>query len=185
MGVGPDPPPTDLELGWNAAWGRGLYAKRPFKVGERTLTFRGPRLRAGQVEDFSRAIQVGRDTFLGPSGELDDFVNHSCNPSCGLEQTASGLGLVAIRPIEVNGELTFDYSTCMDLEPWTFQCRCGLTICRRVVRPYRTLSEELRTRYEFLGIVPEYIVNRAKVGAVDEGTGRISSRNPQGEMGER
>jgi uncharacterized protein len=58
------------------------------------------------------------------------YMNHSCAPSC----LSPGLELdIAVRDIEVGEELTCDYATLNIERP--FECRCGRTECRKVIRP--------------------------------------------------
>lgn len=56
-----------------------------------------------------------------------DFVNHSCDPSCGLRGEAI---LVAMRRLHIGDEVTYDYamSDCVDLVGW--ECNCGSFGCR-------------------------------------------------------
>jgi D-alanine-D-alanine ligase-like ATP-grasp enzyme len=57
-------------------------------------------------------------------------LNHSCEPSAWL----SGLDVVARLPLRRGDEITLDYATyCNELLP-TFECRCGSSVCRGMVR---------------------------------------------------
>ena len=42
---------------------------------------------------------------MGPSGEVDDFFNHSCDPNAGLKITATKAVLVAIKDIPPGQEI--------------------------------------------------------------------------------
>ena len=79
--------------------GLGVFAARDFAEGERVLRFGGSLLHAQSIADFTHAIQVDKDLFLGPSGGMDDFVNHSCDPNSKLKSAPPGLELYALRPI--------------------------------------------------------------------------------------
>jgi hypothetical protein len=148
----------DLQLRETEMKGRGVFAARPFRKQERILEFRGPLLHLFEVMDFSRCIQAGPEHFFGPSGEPDDYVNHSCDPSCGLRDQPRGrLVLVSLRPIKLGEEITYDYSTSMLAEPWTLTCSCGADACRGIIRAFSELLPELRASYEALGIVPSFI----------------------------
>jgi len=42
---------------------------------------------------------------MGPSGEVDDFFNHSCDPNAGLKITVTKAVLVAIKDISFGQEI--------------------------------------------------------------------------------
>lgn len=151
-----------LALRSAGAKGRGVFAARPVSAGTHLLDFTGPVVPIADVRDFTHAIQIADDHFLGPSGGLDDFVNHSCDPNCGLSEGPGRLALIALRAIRRSEEITFDYSTCMVAEEGFEGCRCGATICRGRVLPYTRLPLELRRRYRSLGVVPSFAVAAAQ-----------------------
>jgi hypothetical protein len=130
------------------------------------LGFGGPLQHVSEIGDFTHTIQVGPETFLGPSGAVDDYVNHSCSPNCGLRPipgVPGGLGLVALRAIRAGDEITFDYSTCIQLEPSSLRCTCGSPACRGEIGDFWTLPSATRRRYVRLGIVPEFILRPVHV----------------------
>lgn len=141
-----------------ASTGLGVFAVREFKDGERVLIFEGPLLHFSEISDFTHTIQVGEDLFLGASGGVDDFVNHSCDPNCYLRGERGTLELVAFRDIAKGEQLTFDYSTCLLLEPPLNACLCGTSTCRGSVDRYYDLKPSLRQRYEFMNAVPRFVL---------------------------
>jgi len=141
-------------LGVCVSNGVGVFARRDLAVGEYVLTFRGDRLLKEQISDFTHCLEIGNGYFLGPSGDVDDFVNHSCSPNCGVYVEGGEMVLRAIRVIHANSELTFDYSTVMQHDPTTFHCQCGSRWCRRVVGPFASLPPSARRRYLRLKCVP-------------------------------
>ena len=54
---------------------------------------------------------MGPKAFLSPSGELDDYVNHSCEPNCGIKEDQGRVVLFALKPIGNGDEITFDDAT--------------------------------------------------------------------------
>ncbi len=80
------------------------------------------------LRDFP--VQVWYDMFVGPMREDEiepvDYMNHSCDPNCGVK---GSVVVVARRPIAPGEELTFDYGTT-DTDRWTLTCRCGAAVCR-------------------------------------------------------
>ena len=126
--------------------GKGVFAREAIVAGERVMFISGTLLQRAQVDFDDYHLQVGEDTYIGPSGNADDYVNHSCAPNCGFQ---NGLALVAIRDIAVDEELTWDYSTAIDEEGFDgFPCSCGSANCRKRVMSFRDLpaDDQLRLR---------------------------------------
>ena len=111
------------------------------------------------VQGFAQAdlFQVGHDLFIPPYGGLDDFTNHSCDPTCGLRVHSCGFDMIALRDIAAGEELTYDYSTHQEHPEEDMICLCGASSCRGVVRSFSTLPRALRQRYLDLGIVAPFI----------------------------
>lgn len=95
----------------------------------------------------SRSIQVDEDLYLvsGDTPEPGDFLNHSCEPSCGL---VGANVLVAMRDIEIGEELTFDYATCDSSDYDEFTCLCGEPTCRGVVTGLDWTKADLQEKYD-------------------------------------
>lgn len=153
-------------------FGKGVFAGQAFASGDFIIEFKGKVLKAGsmpvpynRVEDHF--VQIGKDYYMGPSGEIDDFVNHSCNPNSGLVIKGKRAYLFAIKDIELGGQILWDYSTTMDEDGWEMKCNCRAKCCRKKIRDYKYLPKSIRRRYETLGIVPGY----AKVSCVDKPVG--------------
>ena len=55
------------------------------------------------------ALQIDDDLFLASTPPFDsaDFVNHSCDPNCGI---VGSVLLVTMRDVEAGEELCFDYA---------------------------------------------------------------------------
>ena len=85
-------------------FGKGVFAVDDICLCEEILDFGGPALSSGELPDPYTAetdhyLQIEKDRFFGPSGELDDFANHSCNPNAGLVFSAEYITLVALHCI--------------------------------------------------------------------------------------
>ena len=125
--------------------GYGLFAVRSVAEGEVVVRFEdrrhtlvtlahvdahyGPRARAS----FDRhAWPVTEDLWVTWDEEPEDWrpVNHSCDPSCWLQ----GLDIVARRPLQAGDEITLEYATFRNERLPSFECRCGTSACRGVVR---------------------------------------------------
>jgi hypothetical protein len=104
-------------------------------------------------------LQIGENLFIGPSGWLDDYVNHSCEPNSGVKFDIDDIKLVAIVPIATGQEITFDYSTTMHNFDWEMNCACGSKKCRQRVKNFEELHADIQAKYIKLGIIPDYILN--------------------------
>jgi D-alanine-D-alanine ligase len=56
--------------------------------------------------------------------------NHSCDPNTVI----NGLNVMALKNIRKNEELTLDYSQFLDDNMEPFQCRCGSSNCRGLIK---------------------------------------------------
>lgn len=107
-------------------------------------------------------MQIGENLYMGPSGNIDDFFNHSCNPNSGLKINGKKVFLIAIEDIKKDDEITWDYSTTMDEDDWEMDCNCDSKNCRGRIRDFKYLPSDIQKRYLDLGIVPEYISKNFK-----------------------
>jgi len=136
-------------------FGRGLFALSKFKKDEVIEEYDGPMLRydyelwTPELEDH--VIQCGVNVWRATDG-LAQFINHSCDPNCGVR---GRFQFVAMRDIEVGEELTYDYEMTENHPEWHMQCRCGKPICRGKISQYRNMPEEFRRRYD--GYISEWL----------------------------
>lgn len=145
--------------------GKGVFAAEDIDSGEEVLQFGGPMV---GVEELPRPytakndcyLQIGASTFLGPSGKLDDYVNHSCAANTVVIFDSGVIKLVAMVFIPAGNQITFDYSTTMDNFWWEMECACGSENCRQKVKNFVDLSEQLQSKYIKMGVVPEYILKK-------------------------
>lgn len=138
--------------------GQGVFTLAHYEVGEKVLSFKGNIVDLDEVDDHGKYLQVGKRHFLGSSGEADDFINHSCEPNCGVTMRHGKILLISIREIQPKEELTFDYSTWMAYDYWEMDCICGNTHCRKKIKDFKYLPGELRQKYIDLNVVPDYVL---------------------------
>ena len=95
----------------------------------------------------TQAIQVEEGLHLAPFGESEpaDYFNHSCNPNAGLD---GQIALVALREIQCDEEVCFDYATSDSTHYDDFDCQCGSILCRRRVTGDDWMRKDLQARYE-------------------------------------
>lgn len=127
------------------ARGKGVFTTRPIARG--TVVIVGKPVSRSRERTW-QTVQIGIDNHI----RLDlpfELVNHSCDPNCGVKSNRyNAYDLVAMRDIEAEEEITFDY--CMT--EWTVvgfkKCNCGVDRCRKSVRGAAFLSLEELSAYE-------------------------------------
>ncbi|QNA86944.1 SET domain-containing protein [Sphingomonas sp. So64.6b] len=142
--------------------GKAVYAAEGFAEGDTIIRFTGRRIRADKVPSLMRGsrdrfVQVTPQHYMGPSGRIDDLINHSCSPNAGLRFTADGVFLVAVRTIAPGEEIAWDYSTTLRESNWHMICQCRSDDCRRVIGNFETLSEERQEWFRARNLVAPYL----------------------------
>lgn len=143
--------------------GKAVFAARAFHKGaviarfggNATSGFRVPHNQSGAKDRF---MQIDEDRFLGPSGGIDDFVNHSCAPNTGVRFTDYGIVLLVLREIAKGEEIAWDYSTTMHHNTWVMRCDCRAQGCRGLVGEFDALPPERQAYYLAEGVVAPFIV---------------------------
>lgn len=143
--------------------GLGVFARSRILRGTIIHTFSGPRITFAQVlakgDRQCWPLQVAPAHSPGAYVDLDNdapgcFVNHSCDPNAAI---INDFNLVAIKDIDRDIEVRFDYSTTM-LERWfEMECRCKSANCRRIVRDFDTLPIPSQQYYLREGILSSFI----------------------------
>lgn len=141
--------------------GQGIFASLAILKGTKILKFAGPILTTTEVRqlDHDHFIQIDKDLWLGPSGLFDDYVNHSCNPNSALLISSSETVLIAIKDIEPDEEITFDYSPFMIDEEPIGPCRCGSSNCRGMIELYQNLDPHIQDYLEKNHCVPQFAID--------------------------
>lgn len=149
--------------------GKGTFTQRRIPARTRILEFTGARVvrellyqaQAGGGRDSF--LQIAEDIFIGSSGDTDDYVNHSCDPNCGLEFVGDRIYLKSIKPIRRGEELTFDYATSQMGFPFRFHCRCGSEYCRGEIGDYQELPDARKDFYLSIGVIAPYLIQQPAV----------------------
>ncbi len=79
------------------------FANKNIKKRETVLVFKGRIIN----KPTRLSLQIDKNMHLSRSGEVDDNVNHSCDPTC-YADFSSEPRLVALRDIEKDEEVTWD-----------------------------------------------------------------------------
>ena len=133
--------------------GRGLYAKESISEGE-ILVVKGGYVMTRDQRDVVEErlgpaeIQITEDLYIGPAAEEEReggmmHLNHSCEPNLGLQ---GQIVFVALRDIDVDEELTFDYAMTDD-ETYEMTCSCGSRNCRGGISGQDWRKKEIQAKY--------------------------------------
>ncbi len=134
--------------------GKGLFAQHKILKGEIVLVFEGLTI---ESKDLSKEIDLG-DLFPTSTHsylivhEPELLINHSCDPNTGFSNDTT---LIALRDIDSDEELTFDYST-VGTDGWETECKCGSKSCRGKISDFKTLPEDIKEKYK--DITPKWVL---------------------------
>jgi uncharacterized protein len=128
--------------------GKGVFTRKPIKRGELVAAFDGQRFdgrfQAWTEDLLSHAIQYGASRWRDSVG-LARYLNHSCEPNCGIRGLFQ---IVAMRDIAAGEELTWDYEMTEKSDWYRLRCRCGSPKCRKVIGHHDRMPAEVRALYK-------------------------------------
>lgn len=127
--------------------GKGVYAIRPIKAGDRVLEYKGEiitwkKAEARHPHDINQPnhtfyfhLDDGHVIDAKHTGNSAKWINHSCEPNLEATQDGNRIFLNALRDIKVGEELSYDYGLVIDLRKTPrvkkdFACFCGAANCR-------------------------------------------------------
>ena len=118
----------------DVAGGKAVFARELIESGEVIAVWSGRLVSAEELDDLPEDIrhhtaQVEEGLYLASLSphEPPDYINHSCEPNCGLD---GQITIVAMHTIHPGDEVTIDYAMC-DGSPYDeFDCACGSSQCR-------------------------------------------------------
>ncbi len=148
-----------VEVREKSCSGKGVYVLERISRDTRILKFQGEIKKRSELSDFTHVIEVGNSLFLGPSELEDDYVNHCCDPNCRVAFHDGEFFLESVRDIEVEEELSFDYSTVMVEDPTDFMCNCGAAQCRGRISAVTQLPPALQKSMKERGLIPPFVID--------------------------
>ena len=129
--------------------GKGIVAKAPIKKNEIIADFDGPVYHwhskwTNNLADH--VIQFAPRSWRASKG-LAKYINHSCEPNCGVLCLFT---IVAMRNIKTGEQLTWDYEMTDNniSRYWSMKCHCGTKSCRKVIGAYRHMPPQIRRKYQ-------------------------------------
>lgn len=136
-----------LRTGHAGDKGKGVFAEQVIQPGELVIKYDGKEQWIWDIpkELWQYTFQVDYDRYILPErGSFGWYLNHSCTPNCVITGRTR---IIALSRIERGQELTIDYSTNVGWDGFAMECKCGSKGCRGVIRSYRYMSPELKSRY--------------------------------------
>jgi len=143
--------------------GRGVFAKRRIRAGQRIIEYTGERISNKEADRrYDDESMRRHHTYLftldkktcvdGNSGGNDSrLINHSCDPNCEAVITGKKIFIHARRTIEPGEELAYDYQyertgeNDEELEKF-YLCKCGAPNCRGTIMKPEKKKASRRTR---------------------------------------
>ncbi|PTB21577.1 SET domain-containing protein-lysine N-methyltransferase [Trinickia symbiotica] len=127
--------------------GKGVFASAPLSAGERLLEYKGERISWKEAQrrhphnpdepnhTFYFALEDGRVIDGNVNGNSARWINHSCAPNCEAEEIEGRVFIHALRDIDADEELFYDYGLVVDVRltkklKAEYGCRCGARKCR-------------------------------------------------------
>lgn len=104
-------------------------------------------------------FQIGYDEYFLLDNVSICF-NHSCEPNAGFREKST---LFALRDIEPEEEITYDYSATVDPNNNTFttmtNCLCGSPKCRKLLGNVLSIPKQQLEYYKKMGALQDYILD--------------------------
>jgi hypothetical protein len=138
--------------------GKGIIATRDIKKGEIVMIFKG-KIIHWKVHDQKSSLCGPNWVGIGKGKWMDVlspgvFLNHSCNPNCGIKGKVE---TVALRNIKNGEEITIDYSITEIDDMWYMKCNCGEKNCRKIIKSVQFLPTKQFLKY--FPFIPTYFRN--------------------------
>ncbi|MBX3175172.1 MAG: SET domain-containing protein-lysine N-methyltransferase [Gemmatimonadaceae bacterium] len=151
-----------FEVRNSAIAGRGAFATRPIKQGERIIEYTGERITHEEAdrryddesmdEHHTFLFTVSNRTVIDAThgGNEARFINHSCDPNCETEIVRGRVWISAIQDIALGEELHYDYAyersgDETEADEKMYKCLCGTAKCRgSIMEPIATFEARQR-----------------------------------------
>lgn len=144
----------------------GVFAKDAIQQNEVLAIFGGKIITKNDVlalnpESRKNVLQI-EDNFWIYSDVPDtlDHINHSCDPNAGIQ---GQIVLVAMRNINSDEEITFDYATVVSewvgMDP--ISCNCGASDCRKIISHDDWKNPIIQKKYP--GYFSEYLEEKIRI----------------------
>ncbi len=137
-------------------FGKAVFAKEKILKSEIVAEF------DGQIYDwddknwtqelYDHVVQFEDRKWRDSTG-IARWINHSCEPNCGIRNFFK---VTAMRDIEAGEEITWDYEMTEKHPWWRMKCECGSKNCRKEIGNYENMPRVVREKYN--GYISEWLV---------------------------
>ncbi|CCD35495.1 Proteins containing SET domain [Candidatus Paraburkholderia kirkii UZHbot1] len=127
--------------------GKGVFAVKRIAAGEQVMEYKGEHISWKEAlrrhphnpeepnHTFYFALDDGRVIDGKIDGNNAKYINHSCAPNCEAEEVEGRVYILALRDIEPDEELNYDYGLVIDGRITKklrkeYECRCRAKKCR-------------------------------------------------------
>ncbi len=135
---------------------KGTFAKTEIKEGELIAawggyvkTYEDWDIYPESMQSLDNTLQVHDNILIGSvfSKDIGDgyYTNHSCEPNAGIK---GQILLVAMKDIQKDEEITFDYGTTLFGINFKMICKCGKQTCRKIITSDDWKIPEMQKRYD-------------------------------------
>ena len=125
-----------LYVGYDDMWGKVLLVSTPLKKGEIVFELWGSVENGPSVD----TVQIGPSQHLFCT--IGSLLDHSCDPNVYLSKEDGRIFLRAVRDIEANARIFYDYDSSERKLVKPFSCWCGATICRGLINGFSPYSKK-------------------------------------------
>ena len=142
----------------SAISGMGIVADADIHEGELLMVFGGEIVHRNELTEeqyrLQTAFPIDKNRFIvlpttNTSDTVDEYLNHSCNPTAWLTDEVT---VVARRNIKKGEEITLDAATWDIDEVWLYSedgtCYCSDPDCRKTLSPFDYLNPVLQEKYK-------------------------------------
>ena len=140
-----------LRIG-RTAKGKSIIAASNFQKGDIILPFKGDVVQ----EPGKYTLQIDKDRHLLETSEIFSWLNHSCDANAYID--FDNLVLKALRDIETDEEITFNYMTSEWELSSPFACLCNMPSCLKVIQGFKHVSQ---TKMSLKPLLSPYLINKA------------------------
>lgn len=131
--------------------GLGIFAIELIKQGEILLIKGGHIVIKSELissDKINSYLPIDDNYYIGAVSKGEEtkiklYINHSCNPNCGLR---GEITFISMREIQVGEEITCDYAM-IDNEAYEFECYCKSDCCRKTITGFDWKIPELQKKY--------------------------------------
>ena len=141
-----------IEVRTSIVHGRGVFALRDLKAGEKIIEYKGERIDWAEAENrhphdpkqpehtFYFSLETGLVIDGAVDGNIARWINHACQPNCEAREINNGhntarVFIFALTPIAAGNELFYDYGLVVEGRKTKklklkYACYCGGEGCR-------------------------------------------------------